>query len=203
MPTELRTIHLHGALGRRFGRTFRLAVATPAEAVRALCCQLAGLRDALRAGRYRVLAGPRGRRRVRSEGELHVGFGVELHIVPVIAGANGKGLAIGLTIAGALLLAAAFAAPLLLGGGLLAGATIGGISTTTIGLIGASLALQGVSMLLAPKPKTSGDDKTLDSYMFGGTPDRPVAGRPVPVGFGTFRVPCIPISVQLKNVRVA
>lgn len=44
----LRDIHLHGALGRRFGRHHRLAVATPAEAVRALCdlpFALAGVAD--------------------------------------------------------------------------------------------------------------------------------------------------------------
>lgn len=208
MPTELREVHLHGAL-RRFGRSFRLAVATPAEAVRALCVQVPGLRAALREGFYRVTTGPRGRRRDRDEDGLTVGFGGPLHIVPVVAGAGGgKGLGWALAIAGVALLGAAFAAPLLLGGGLLAGASIGGISATTVGLVGASLALQGVSMLLAPKVATPGSagadtgDK-MDSFLFGGAPDRPVTGRPVPVGFGTFLVLCTPISFQLKNIRLS
>jgi predicted phage tail protein len=34
------TIRLLGEAGRRFGRQFKLAVKTPAEAVRALCVQI-------------------------------------------------------------------------------------------------------------------------------------------------------------------
>ncbi len=208
MSVELRTIYLHGALGRRFGRCFRLAVATPAEAVRALSLQLDGFRAALREGLYRVVAGAPGRRRERGEDEMTVGFSHALHIVPVIAGAGGRGGAVGLVVAGAALLTAAFAAPLLLGGGLLGSATIFGVSTQTIGLVGASLALSGVSALLAPKPKleggtTSPTDERFESFMFGGLPDRPIAGRPVPVNVGLFRVTCIRVSVQLKNVRLA
>jgi len=39
------TIRLLGEAGRRFGRRFQLAVKTPAEAVRALCVQIPGLRE--------------------------------------------------------------------------------------------------------------------------------------------------------------
>jgi predicted phage tail protein len=41
------TIRLLGEAGRRFGRQFKLAVKTPAEAVRALCTQIPGLRQYL------------------------------------------------------------------------------------------------------------------------------------------------------------
>ena len=41
------TIRLLGEAGRRFGRQFKLAVRTPAEAVRALCVQIPGLRQYL------------------------------------------------------------------------------------------------------------------------------------------------------------
>ena len=207
MSTELRAIYLHGALGRRFGRGFRLCVATPAEAVRALSCQLDGFRAALREGLYRVVAGAPGRRRDRGEDELTIGFSHALHIVPVIAGAGGRGGAIGLIVAGAALLTAAFAAPLLLGTAF-ASTTIFGVSASTVALVGASLGLAGVSALLAPKPKleggtTSPTDERFESFMFGGLPTRPIAGRPVPVTFGEFRVNCIPVSVQLKNVSLA
>ena len=210
MP-ELRDIYLHGDLGRRFGRRYRLAVRTPAEAVRALCVQLGGLREVLRTGRWRVVVGARMRRRACDEESLRAGFDRSLHLVPVVAGTGGgKTLGIGLTIAGAALLVAAFAAPLLLPAALAGGTTIFGVSTTTVGLVGAALALQGVSILLAPKPRldggqvtASGDDQNLDSFLFGGLPDRPIAGRPVPVTFGTYRVPGILISFQLKNVRLA
>jgi predicted phage tail protein len=41
------TIRLLGEAGRRFGRQFKLVVKTPAEAVRALCAQIPGLRQYL------------------------------------------------------------------------------------------------------------------------------------------------------------
>jgi len=41
------TVRLLGEAGRRFGRQFKLAVKTPAEAVRALCTQIPGLRQYL------------------------------------------------------------------------------------------------------------------------------------------------------------
>lgn len=206
MLTELRDIYLHGSL-RKFGKHYRLAVATPAEAVRALCIQIKGLRAAIREGFYRVVVGLPGKRRDRSEEELNAGFARSVHIVPVIAGAGGgKGLAIGLTIAGAALLAVAFApAALALAGAIptAAGATVFGVSASTIGWVGVGLLFSGVSSLLATKPELkNGESKNSDSFLFGGAPDRPVAGRVVPVAFGTFRVPCIPVSVQLKNVTL-
>lgn len=206
MSGEMRDVYLHGSL-RQFGKHFRLAVITPAEAVRALCIQIKGLRAAIREGFYRVIVGAPGRRRDRSEDELNAGFDRSVHIVPVIAGAGGgKGLATGLLIAGAALLAVAFT-PVALGLGAFGSTTIFGISASTVGLVGASLALQGVSMLLAPKPQLDGGETKsgdkLESFMFGGLPYRPVAGRPVPVTFGTFRVDCVPISLAVKNVRLA
>ena len=57
----LREVRLYGALGREFGRVFRLAVATPAEAVRALIAVLPGFERAFigRDGRqgYHVFVG--------------------------------------------------------------------------------------------------------------------------------------------------
>ena len=206
MSAEMRDVYLHGSL-RQFGKHFRLAVTTPAEAVRALCIQIKGLRAAIRDGVYRIVVGASGRRRDRSEEELNAGFARSVHIVPVIVGAGGgKGIATGLLIAGVALLAVAFAPAGLAASGLIYGAASGtvlGVSTTTIGLFGAALALQGVSMLLAPKPELkNGESKNSNSFLFGGAPDRLMAGRVVPVAFGTFRVPCLPVSVQLKNVTL-
>ena len=42
---ELRTIRLGGVLGKRFGRVHRLAVDSPAEALRALSVIKAGFRE--------------------------------------------------------------------------------------------------------------------------------------------------------------
>jgi predicted phage tail protein len=54
----LRTIHLHGALADTYGPSFRLAVASPAEAIRALCTQLPGLERAIAdGGAFRCIVG--------------------------------------------------------------------------------------------------------------------------------------------------
>ena len=48
---RLRTIRLYGRLGARFGRKFRLAVSSPAEAIRALCVLLPGFKQYLMAAK--------------------------------------------------------------------------------------------------------------------------------------------------------
>ena len=119
----------------------------------------------------------------------------------VAGGGGGKTLGVGLLVAGALLLTAGIAAPLI------GVSTIFGVSAGTVGLVGASLALMGARILLAPKPTlaegTKQEDKKLDSFLFGGAPDRAITGRCVPVSFGYTRVTCIPVSFSLTNARIA
>lgn len=201
-----RRVYLHGSL-RRFGKTFDLAITSPADAVRALALQIPGFRAALRDGYYRVVTGAPKRRRARSEDELTAGFSGALHIIPVISGAHGgKWLGIGAAIAGAALLSLAFGVPLLAGWAF-GSTTILGVQASTIALFGGTLGLYGLTHILAPKPKldgglTSPSDERMESFLFGGAPERPIAGRPVPVNFGTTRVKCIPISTRIKNIRL-
>lgn len=79
----LRTIHLHGRLGKRFGKRHILAVSSPAEAVRALGMQNPGFLDHIRKGRYEVRIGdlPLG------EDQLTLSAGRErhIHITPAAA----------------------------------------------------------------------------------------------------------------------
>lgn len=53
----LRTIHLHGRLGRLFGKRHRLDVASPAEAIRALSALYPKFAERLRKGSYQVRVG--------------------------------------------------------------------------------------------------------------------------------------------------
>ena len=55
----MRDVVLHGALGERFGERFRFEIASPAEALRALCAMIPGFRQHFCQGHYRVLAGSR------------------------------------------------------------------------------------------------------------------------------------------------
>ncbi|WP_208352620.1 hypothetical protein [Pseudaestuariivita rosea] len=81
----IRTIYLHGALGKAFGREFRFAIDTPAEAVRALCTLVEGFEAHVRDRLYQVFRGAEVNGRDQSPQELHIAFAAEeteLHIVP-------------------------------------------------------------------------------------------------------------------------
>lgn len=207
----MRTVHLYGALGRAFGRKFRLDVSSPVEAVRALSVQLKGFRDMIATGRFRVVSGHpnKGWHYPDDADTLRLRMGKksrDLHIIPVVAGAGGKGgfgamIVIGLTlIAGALFVGApAFAA---FAGTLGLGAGAGSIAFNATLAIGASLALQGVSGLLAKTPKALGGDvddeaSRRESFLFGSIAQGTLQGRPVPVVFGRVRVTAVPISLGL------
>ena len=124
----LRTIHLHGALAEQFGPSFRLAVNTPAEAIRALCTQLHGFERTVAEGEaFRCIIGKRlkdgrslgtTRRPKPTESiapavrtvaaELHQPWrkGEEdFHIVPVVRG-RGRGGSVAKIVVGIVLIAA-------------------------------------------------------------------------------------------------
>lgn len=199
----LRPIHLHGALGERFGRRHVLSVETPAEAVRALCAQHRGFRAAISEGSWRIVCDDPETGLALGEEDLYFQPGnAALHIVPVVAGAGGnKGL--GKVIAGIALVAASFLIP--------GSATLLGISLShAVFGIGVSLALQGASSLLTAKPaavnnRTDNPQVQQDaraSFLFSGA-DRVVAqGGAVPLVFGRMRAPGLPISVGLTAAQI-
>ena len=104
----MNTIHLHGPLRKRFGGPFRLAVTTPAEALRALTFQLDGFGKALEEGNWRIRRGPlaRGQGRFLTEPELRVNLPGEMHILAAAKGAGGRGGAVAKVLVGAAIVAA-------------------------------------------------------------------------------------------------
>ncbi len=88
------TILLLGELGKRFGRRHKMAVASAAEAVRALCANFSSFeRELVASGErgvgYRVLAG----RDALTLDRLHEPSGQQrITIAPVVSGAGGNGL---------------------------------------------------------------------------------------------------------------
>ena len=171
---QLRTVRLYGVLGARFGRVFRLAVNTPAEAVRALCVQIPGfeahmLRD--RRYRYAVFCGKRN----LSEDELQTAGGAEdIRIAPVIAGSKNSGLVS--AVLGAVLV--------------VAGVFTGGLSTAVgLGLmsVGGGMVIGGVAQMLVPQPEGLSDSSQANnkpSYAFGGPVNTVAQGRPVGLLYG-------------------
>jgi len=143
------TIRLLGEAGRRFGRQFKLAVKTPAEAVRALCAQIPGLREYfLQSGEngiaWRAITEhPEG----LDEEQLLWPLSKRFVLAPIPVGKGGAGKIIAGVAIVAFAIVTAGAGVFGLGLGFSAGTAI------SIGAVGASLIFGGIADLLTPTPK--------------------------------------------------
>ena len=173
----MKLIRLHGALGEKFGREFRLDVKSPAEAVRALCAVVPGFEKYMHEhGRdyYKVFVGARN---ASDEVKYPCSDKEVIRIAPVIQGAS----AVGRIVVGAILLITAFYT----GGATLAGMMQGGAGIMTG--MGASLIMGGVIELLTPQQKVTSSGDSADntpSYNFNGPVNTTAQGHPVPLAYG-------------------
>lgn len=152
----LRSIHLHGKLGKEFGAFHRFEIATAGEAMRALNCAFPGrFVKAIEQGYYKIVRGDK-RNGMQLDLDLINSFNLgaaDLHIIPVAKGAASN-TAKGTTkiVLGAALVGGA----IFLSGGILAtpiGALsgvplLGGTTYGAVAAIGLGLALSGASTLL-------------------------------------------------------
>lgn len=209
------TIRLLGEAGRRYGRRFQLAVKTPAEALRALCLQIPGLRQ------YLLESGEKGidwrvvtdHAEGLDEDQMLWPLSKRLVLAPLPAGRGG----VGKIIAGVALVGLAIVT---------GGATIGLFGliapiavSPIIGAIGASLIFGGVADLLTPTPKmpnvkggglgggssaTSGrsQEEQLNSFAFDKSNANTVQGDVVPVLYGERIIGALPVlsfGLELQN----
>lgn len=186
MEQRMRTVRLYGKLGARFGRRFELAVASPAEAIQALCVQLNGFRRELLESKdkgvaYAVFVGKRNL--AKEELELPPGRG-EIRIAPVLVGSKRGGIL--QTIIGAVLVVVG-AVVSYFGGGLGA----------PLMKFGAAMMLGGVIQMLSPQPAgLSARDSPENgaSYNFNGAVNTSAQGNPVPLLYGEMIVGSAVIS---------
>ncbi len=188
------TVILLGELGRRFGRRHRLAIASAAEAIRALTANFPAFeRELVASGErgvgYRVLAG----RDALVLDRLHEPTGAQrITIAPVVTGAGGDGL--GQILLGAALLAVAWWNPM----GWAATGTF--LSQSTLYSVGTAMILGGVAQMIAPTPKASDPSERPEnqpSYSFNGAVNTTAQGHPVPVGYGRLIVGSAVISAGI------
>jgi len=214
---QLKTIKLIGAAGRKFVREIELAVASPAEAVRALSVLFPEFRawvieQAEQGVNWRVIT-QKGRSINESELDRETDS-MQIVFAPIVQGAGGGGGG-GLwsIIAGVALVAAAIFIP---------AAAFGLTSMFTVGLVGAGLIFNGVSQMLTPTPaipqvkgsmpvgNTTGSQfggvegsqtKQLESNLFTRGAGTGAQGEAVPVLFGE-RILDVPrrISFSLENL---
>lgn len=169
---------LYGKL-RQFGRSFRLSVRSPAEAIKALCIQVPGFERFIANSKAQGLefAIFRGDRNLE-EKELGFGGTGDIRIAPVIIGSKRAGLL--QTIIGIAIVALAWWNPL-------------GWSAATalaIGMGGGSMAVGGVIQMLSPQAQgltMSGSPENLPSYAFGSAKNTTASGNPVPICIGERR----------------
>ncbi len=177
----MKSVHLHGFLGGRFGEVYVLDVSTPREAVRALSVQLPGFEKAIRAGNWHIVRGPLAERDEVDEDSLELSLGRqgELHIIPAIEGANSGWVNV---IVGAVLF--------------VVGAFTGNVALMAMGV---GMMVGGIIQMTTKMPgvqETSDVDQRA-SYLFDGPSNRSTQGGAVPRGYGRLKVGSIVVSVGL------
>lgn len=197
----LRTIHLHGDLGARFGEKHVLSVETASEAVRALAVLHRDFRDTIIKGEYHIVRTPANGNLALNGVELDLDMvsnyrlgGGDLHIMPVIAGSkNSSGLI--KIVLGVALVGAAF---MFTGGALGAAIPLGSsgisISGGTMAMVGLAVAAAGVSSLLTPEEE---DDKSTDSFLISGPGSTSQEGSAIPLVYGEVYTGGVVISAGM------
>ena len=202
----LRKLKLYGQLAEFIGhKEFEIKVNSVSQAVSFLIHNFPEVERFMSPKYYQVKVGNYD----IDESELDYPVGQEdIHIVPVISGA---GSGTGKFLLGAALIAGAFFVPVAAGkiglaAGLKAGtlANVGFLSKTML-LVGANLALTGVSEMLFPMPKPkefkSEQDPQL-SFSFSGTQNTSRAGTPVPIVYGEIVTGSVVISGAIDTQQV-
>lgn len=181
---KLRTIRLYGKLGTKYGRVHKLFVASPAEAIRALCTQLPGffedLRDSDQHGiAYAVLVN---KTNIDEKQLADPPGNGDIRIAPIIQGSKSGGLF--QVILGAVLIAVSFI-PMLQPAAMGAFSVFGATANATLFMMGTSMLLGGIAQMLAPQPKLDIDaGETSPNTSFSGPVNTTANGTPVPIAIG-------------------
>lgn len=185
----MKVVKVYGALRKRLGQCrFEFDVATPAQAIKALCVNFPGLEKWLIDNEnngvgYRVSIS---KEKVTEQdmAPLFMPFSDRevFSITPVIAGA-GRGA--GQIFAGLGIIAASVFIPGL-------GLGLGGALVTKVGLLGGALLLQGISQAISPQPDSGlergREAAKLESFVFNNVVNTSKQGLPVPIAYGRLFV---------------
>ena len=192
----MKVVKVYGALRKRLGQCrFEFDVATPAQAIKALCVNFPGLDkwliDSEKNGvGYRVAVS----KEKITEGNiapLLTPFSDKevFSITPVVAGAGRGGTQI---LIGAALIAASFIPG------------VGAVAVTALQAAGLSLTLQGVATLISPQPNTPSIDEAvqLESFTFSNVVNTSRQGMPCPIAYGRVFVGSAVLSSGLDVDQV-
>ncbi len=205
MAERIRTIRLHGELGRLFGRVHYLAVHSSAEAIRALGVLFPGFHEYLASSKDKGLAFAvfHGKRNICEVELANPPGAAEIRIAPIVQGSkSGGGLQVVLGIA---LIAAATIATGGVGGLASASAwggafTAGGLAGATA-MVGLSLAIGGVAQLATGQQTGISSSESADnrpSYNFSGIKNTVTQGNPVPLCYGEMTTGSAQLSLGIR-----
>lgn len=191
-------VKLYGSLKKKYGKEFNFDARDAKECIRALSVQLDDFKDDLLKSDYRLIWGDLKSKRALDESTLGMIIeNKELHIIPA---ASGAGRGAGKMIAGAALIGASFFVP---GAGI---AGISALSATTVGVMGATLALTGVAQALSPQMNTNYEQQQRPEQRVNGVFDGPVnragEGIPIPIVIGRVRVGSVTVSSGLDTEQL-
>ena len=203
----MKTVKVYGALKKYLGQgTFNFDVATPAEAIQALCVNFKGLDkfllDSEKDGvAYKVKVG---KEKIEKDNIKDLGmpwsYRDVFSIRPVIQGA-GRGF--GRFITGALLVGASFIPGM-------QGLTIGTFGITgaigvgsTLKKFGVLMMISGAAEMLSPQPDLPTEANRLESFALTGLNNVSTIGTPIPIAYGRVFVGSTVISSGLDTDEVA
>ncbi len=204
----LRDIHLYGALRKKYGKKITIDVETPGEIVRALVSQIPGFRHTIASGTWCFVRGDKisGEYFGIEELNFRLGSHKDFHIFPAPKGKKSGG--VGKAIIGAIVIIAAVAfwyvgGPVWAAGyfGIAEGTALA--LTASVGMMGVSMVVSGVSMMLAPQPKAMDiqTEETNQSFIFSGPQNSSGQGYPIPLVYGKVRVGSIVGSAKLETTE--
>jgi predicted phage tail protein len=189
----MKTFYLHGLAADRYGASFELAVNSPAEAIKALACQLPGFKKMIEEHSWHVIRGPLDKQQADDEESVRMFLGseTEFHLVPAMSGAGNGGGGLMAIVGIALMVAATFFT-----GGVAAALWGAGIGTT----------LGGVISMTTKVPTGMTNTESVDSrasFLFQGAKNQSSQGVCIPRGYGREFVGSIVVSVSLNAEETA
>ena len=198
----LRKVKLYGELADFVGyKELDAVINSTADAIRFLVSNFPRLEAHMANRHYQVLVN----NYEIGEEDIHNPIGQsDISIVPVIAGAGG-GRGLGKILLGAALIGLSFSGAIFANPVNLVGNTIG-IGAKTVGMLGVSLALQGVTEMLFPLPKPqdfSNEEDPRISFSFSGVQNTSRAGTSHPIVYGEIVTGSVVISAGIDTNQVS
>lgn len=195
---KMTQVTLHGILAKEFKKTFNLAVKRPKEVFDAISCAHSNFRNRLvelanQGIHFALLVD--GKKMTTIEELSIVSENQKIDIVPLVCGAGRVGMIVAVIALGVLTAGVGFAVG--------AAGTFAGIAGSTLMTAGFGIAMMGIQMALAPKPKMerpSADvNSAKQSFIFSSKANTAEQGIPVPVGYGRLRVGSAVIQSTIKS----